>query len=265
VTTKGIDIASPQAGIDLGKVHAAGYDFVIVKAGGYNVKPLYVAPHYHEQIDAAIESGLKKGHYWIIGQGDPITEADYFVDHLYRFDPATDVLALDNERLDSNAALWGDAQITAFAQRVISRTKIHPHRFLLYMGAYTVREGSFKATNKLGISYWVASYGANDGNYTTPDLGGKWPRFDVHQFWSAGSVAGHTVDVDYLVGPKESLFTDPIEKRGYYRGSDGKVYAVDPNSGTKTYITKAQWAIIWLISGKSTKVSDYRLGQFKTV
>ena len=43
--TFGIDIASPQRDIDLGRAKAEGVQFVIVKMGGLNVTPQYVAPY----------------------------------------------------------------------------------------------------------------------------------------------------------------------------------------------------------------------------
>ena len=42
--TFGIDIASPQQDIDLGKAKAEGVEFVVVKMGGLNVTPPICGP-----------------------------------------------------------------------------------------------------------------------------------------------------------------------------------------------------------------------------
>jgi len=209
--TFGIDIASPQRDIDLGRAKAEGVQFVIVKMGGLNVTPQYVAPYYRAQIDRAVVAGLPKGHYYLIGKGQtPEAQAEFFVKNLYKFDPAADVLALDNEALDSNGTRWGDADAAKFARRVLELTDLPPHRFWHYAGATDYRStGAWPELVRLGIKFWWAAY----GNYPTgktpdhePSLQGSIPRYDVHQYSSRVAVAGYALDGNYSPLSIEELF-----------------------------------------------------------
>lgn len=247
--TKGIDLASPQNGITVQALHDADIDWAIVKAGGFNVKPIYVAPHYHEEIDTVIKAGLPKGHYWVIGAGDVLAQAKFFVDNLYQFDKDHDVLVLDNERLNSNATFLTDDQIATFATYVIQATGIKPHRFWLYQSAYDTRSQNYPKTNALGIRLWVASYGKDDGSRVEPDLGGKFPKYDVHQYTSNGKVGGYIVDLDFSPLGVDVLFKDPyvepkIERLSFIKLPDGSIYLADPASKTKTHILKNQWPLV---------------------
>ena len=200
--TFGIDVASPQKDIDLGKAKAEGVEFVVVKMGGFNVTPQYVAPHYKAQIDRAIAAGLPKGHYYLIGKGQsPEAQADFFVRNLYRFDAAHDVLALDNEALDSNGTRWGDADAARFIRRVITLTGVPASRVWHYAGAADYRAtGAWPELTALGVRFWWAAYGSYPTGQTpdhAPSLSGSIPRWDVHQFSSRVRVAGYELDGNY--------------------------------------------------------------------
>jgi murein DD-endopeptidase MepM/ murein hydrolase activator NlpD len=200
--TFGIDIASPQAGIDLVRAKSEGVQFVIVKMGGLNVTPQYVAPYYKAQIDKAIAAGLPKGHYYLIGKVQtPEEQAEFFVKNLHGFDPLRDVLALDNEALDSNGTRWGDADAARFIRKVLELTDLPPHRFWHYAGASDYRAtGAWPELVSLGIRFWWASYGKYPTKQTPdhePSLQGSIPRYDVHQFTSKSRVAGYDLDGNF--------------------------------------------------------------------
>lgn len=267
--SKGIDLSSQQAGITVADL--AGQDWVIVKAGGFNVKPMYVAPHYHEQIDTVLNAGLSKGHYWVVGNGDPAVQAKYFVNNLYKFDKDHDVLVLDNERLDGNAGLFTDDQIATFASVVIAATGIKPHRFWLYMGAYELRQHDYPKTRAIGInSPWVASYGQNNGTRTEPDLGGKFPSYVAHQYTSNGKAGKYTVDLSYSPLGVDKLFKDPIVDPAitavsFVINPDGTIWLVDPVAKTKAHILPAQWSIFKQLKLPVLKVSVAGTNRFKTI
>jgi len=208
--TFGIDIATPQRDIDLGRAKAEGVEFVIVKMGGLNVTPQYVAPYYKTEIDKAVTAGLPKGHYYLIGKGQtPEAQAEFFVKNLYRFDPARDVLALDNEALDNNGTRWGDADAAKFIRRVLALTDLPPHRFWHYAGANDYRSGAWPELVRLGIRFWWAAYGSYPTGHTPdhePSLQGSIPRYDVHQFSSRVAVAGYALDGNYSPVTVDELF-----------------------------------------------------------
>jgi len=213
--TFGIDIATPQRDIDINRAKAEGVEFVIVKMGGLNVTPQYVAPYYKTEIDKVVAAGLPKGHYYLIGKGQtPEAQAEFFVKNLYRFDPAHDVLALDNEALDSNGTRWGDADAARFIRRVLELTGIPSHRFWHYAGANDYRAtGTWPQVDALGCRFWWAAYGSYPTGHTPdhePSLQGSIPRWDVHQYSSKVAVAGYALDGNYSNRPVRELFGGPM-------------------------------------------------------
>ncbi|MFY0580225.1 glycoside hydrolase family 25 protein [Cystobacter fuscus] len=115
----GIDVGTTQRDLDFNAIRAAGYQFAIVKAGGSNVSPLYVAPYYAQQVARARAAGLLVGHYWMAGSANPAADAQYFVDHLYDHRPG-DLLVLDNEAID-DGIFWNDSLTATFMQAVKAR------------------------------------------------------------------------------------------------------------------------------------------------
>ncbi|MEB0286153.1 GH25 family lysozyme [Cryobacterium sp. 10S3] len=209
--TFGIDVATSQQGLDFARACAEGAQFAIVKAGGFNTGDLYSAPFYHAQIDRAIAAGMARGHYWLIGGGlSPEAQADWFVDHLYRFDAARDVLALDNERLDGNGTFWKDAEVARFLRRVQFRTGIAWARLWKYAGAADTRTfAPWSESEALGVRNWWAAYGDRPTGHTpdhTPDLRGSISEAHVHQFSSRVQVAGFALDGNYSAHDLAELF-----------------------------------------------------------
>lgn len=200
--TFGIDASKNQAGISFTQAKKEGVQFVIVKAAGFNTGSLYTADHYHEHIDAVMDAKIAgKGHYYIPGKGDVIAQAKYFVDHLYKFNPDHDVLALDNEPLDSNPVHWNQDDCLKFLTYLHKEAGIETDRLWLYSPAALTRSGGpwNKITNTK-VRVWWSAYGGEPTGHTpdhTPDLQGKIARWDVHQYTEKASVAGHSVDGNY--------------------------------------------------------------------
>jgi hypothetical protein len=209
--TFGIDIASPQRDIDIARAKTEGAEFVIVKMGGLNVSPQYVAPYYRAQVDRVVAAGLPKGHYYLIGRGQtPEQQAEFFAANLHSFDAGRDVLALDNEALDSNGTRWGDADAARFVRRLIQLTGVPAGRVWHYAGAADYRAtGSWPELAALGVRFWWAAYGSYPTGHTPdhePSLQGSIPRCDVHQYSSKVAVAGHALDGNYSPHSVAALF-----------------------------------------------------------
>lgn len=256
--TFGIDVSGQQRGIDLVRAKAEGVEFVVVKASGLNVTPQYVAEQYTQHVDAAITAGLPRGHYYLIGGGQtPEQQADYFVGNLYRFDSAHDVLALDNERLNSNGTFWGDSEAARFVKRVLERTSIPASRFWHYASAADYRAvGSWPQLAALGVRFWWAAYGDYPTGQTPdhePDLQGSIPAWDVHQYSSRVTVAGFTVDGNYSPHSVATLFGDaaPVITDG---GTDMAILIKSPNR---------VWRLLF-DSGRDRIVSDSHAVVMKT-
>ena len=236
--TFGIDVSKNQAGINYATAKSEGVSFVIVKAAGFNTGSLYVADHYHEHIDAVINARIAgKGHYYIVGKGDVLAQAKYFVDHLYKFDKDHDVLAIDNEPLDSNATHWKQDDLLKFCNYIVTHTGIAWNRVWAYSPAALTRDnGPWDKITNQGIRIWWSSYGSFPTGHTPdhePALNGKIARWDVHQYTDRATVAGHSVDAEFshltvyqlfnLVAPKPSGTTPiPVVNRRYTQAVPNK-------------------------------------------
>ncbi|MEC5185313.1 hypothetical protein RCH12_002789 [Cryobacterium sp. MP_3.1] len=207
--TFGIDVSSGQAGINYNQARNEGVEFVIVKASGNNIG-LYEANSYHAHVDAARAAGLRIGHYFVVGRGNPTAQANYFVDHLYKFDGQHDVLAFDNEPLDSNATFFGQAAAYEFLAQVQRRTGISWNRLWLYAPASLTRSHTpWSRITDAGVRIWWAAYGGQPTGRTPdhePALNRSVSRWDVHQFTSSARIAGHTVDGNYSKISASDLF-----------------------------------------------------------
>lgn len=209
--TFGIDLSAGQANIDLHQAKAEGTDFTIIKAAGYNTGSLYVADGYHELIDKSIEASIKgKGHYFLVGRGNPIAEADFLASHLYKFDKNHDVIALDNEPLDSNPTFWKQTDALAFLTEVQKKTGIGWDRLWLYCPASLTRgNGPWDKITSKPVKIWWSAYGGQPTGHTpdhTPETQGKIARWDVHQFTDQAHVAGLSVDGNFSSHSVEQLF-----------------------------------------------------------
>lgn len=214
--TFGIDVASPQRDIDANRAKADGAEFAIIKMGGLNVLPQYVAPYYHQLVDRFRAAGLKIGHYYLIGLGQtPEEQARYFVENLYDFRIDEDVLAIDNEKLDSNGTKWDDATVTRFIDEVVRLTGIPRHRIWHYAGAHDYRAmAPWPQLDADDVTFWWASYGDNAGARDhEPDLDRDLPAPAinpenrlVHQFGSLVEIAGYKLDGNWSSLELEELF-----------------------------------------------------------
>ncbi len=206
---EGIDVGTSQGSLNFGTAAAAGKGFAVVKEGGSQLASgAYVSPHYTAQVDAARAAGLRVGHYWLSGDfQSPAAAADYFVAHLHDY-RAGDVVALDDEILDDSTALWTDAAVSGFFAEV--KAKLGSVVPWFYISAASLRAHTWASTQATGAKLWVASWGANDGSRSEPNLGGAYPDWAVQQYTSRGSVGGVTTDLDYA---KANAF-DPVSGGG---------------------------------------------------
>lgn len=195
----GVDISHHQndAGADLPRLLAA-VDFVLIKA---TQGAGYVDPAYAGNMAAARAAGTLRGAYHFAGTsgavpGDPVAEADHFVD-VAGHQPG-EVLVLDWEPTAPPAD--PDGWCAAFLARVAARTGVVA---MIYMSEAVTRQRDWAKTRALGPGLWVARYGANTGTKPALTLNvGSWGRYAMWQFTSAGRVTGLSglVDVDEFSG-----------------------------------------------------------------
>lgn len=151
-TLDGIDIASYQAGIDASEVEG---DFVIPKA---TQGTGYTNPYWREWADETLASGKLLGLYHYASGGNPVAEADHFVNEIGGY-AGQGVFVLDwesyqNDVFDSG----GDADwIAQFRDEVYART-----------GQWCLVYVSRSAADLTGVDnehLWIAQYASNDAVY----------------------------------------------------------------------------------------------------
>lgn len=149
MTMQGIDIASHQTGIDLGKVPV---DFVIEKA---TQGTGYVNPDCDRVVQQAIKLGKCWGVYHYIGGQGAVAEADYFADNIKGY-IGHGLIAVDWEQIQNSA--WGNsAYLDTLVNRVIERTGVQP---MIYAQASVYAQVAAIA-KKHDCGLWIAQY-AND-------------------------------------------------------------------------------------------------------
>ncbi len=185
MTHQGIDIASHQTGIDLGKVPV---DFVIEKA---TQGTGYVNPDCDRVVQQAIKLGKCWGVYHYVGGQGAVAEADYFVNHIKGY-LGHGLLAVDWEEIQNSA--WGNyAYLDMLVARVIERTGIKP---LIYAQASVYAQVAAIA-KKHDCGIWCAQYGTDKptGYQDKPWNEGKY-ACAIRQYSSVGRLPGWNGNLD---------------------------------------------------------------------
>jgi len=187
-----IDISYSQStSIDFVALRASGVDTVIMKAGGSNTGSRYVDSKYRWFEPRARAAGMRIGHYWFNGYGDPVGDADFFVNNLYDYRPG-DLLALDCES-EGSMSYWGPDKSNAFNQRVHQRIGVISD---VYMSSSVTRAQNWSGVVASGSALWVAQYGSNSGApQGSPNIA-YWPTFKLWQYTSNAVFRGYPGRLD---------------------------------------------------------------------
>lgn len=171
-----VDVFSGSADSIVTDSHAQG---VIIKATqGTN----YVNPKCNHQWDLAGANGKLRGLYHYAAGGDPVAEAQYFLNNIHNYIGKA-VLAVDWEK-DQNSA-WGNTNwVRKFVDEVHRQTNIWP---LIYCQVSSLDQID-NCSSDCGL--WVADYKTD--NWTSWDLPnikvptGSWDTVTGWQFGSGG-------------------------------------------------------------------------------
>lgn len=187
--TKGIDVSHWNGSIDFTKVKSAGYDFVIIKAGGSDAG-CYKDSKFETNYAAAVKAGLSVGAYYFVGNlfyGAEAGEADAI-----RF-----IAQLSGKKFDYPVYL--DVETTQPTRRDEATQAAAAFCDVMegagyFVGVYASAVRGFREclnhADLTKYAHWVAHYGAA----TLPDSdAGIW------QYSSKGKVPGinGNVDLDY--------------------------------------------------------------------
>lgn len=182
---RGIDIASYQAGIDLGKVPC---DFVIAKATqGMN----YVNPDCDRAVQQCIKLGKCWGTYHYVDGSGAQAEAEYYVNNIKGY-VGKGILAIDWESGDNKA--WGNyGYLDTLVARVITVTGVRP---MIYAQA-SVYASVAPIAKKYNCAIWCAQYANNNttGYQDKPWNEGAY-SCAIRQYSSVGRLPGWSGNLD---------------------------------------------------------------------
>ena len=200
MTFFGIDIASYQAGLDMSRVKAEGFSYVIAKATEGSG---YTNPFYREQRDGARANGLLFGAYHYVKAGD---SARSQVDRFESVEPDRGVpVMLDHELTSGDAGvLW--AVRNEFVARGYRVNLIYlPNWYWSgHIGSPDLSGlPPLMASNYVNGSGFASDLYPGDDNYRWNGYGNN--TVAILQFSESGRVAGYTLDVNAFKGTVEDL------------------------------------------------------------
>lgn len=200
---KGTDISDFQEQPDFDRVRAE-VDFVLTKATegvGFTAQTL------HRNKSELRRVGLQHGFYHFASGGDPIAEANYFVNQIGDYQRG-ELLMLDWEIEHANPPQWS----LQWLQRVESLTGTKP---LIYMNSSTAQSFDWSPVVQNNNGLVVANYGADDGSpHNAPGSAG-WPFWAIWQYTSRGVLNGIAGNVDL------DIFNGDAAALARYGGADG--------------------------------------------
>jgi lysozyme len=185
----GIDISSYQGSLDLNNI---SYDFVLIKA---TEGVSYVNPMCDTHFQEAKAAGKKRALYHFTNFGNPIAEADFFVDNCAGYIRDA-IFVLDWEGSSVGATDWA----LEFLQHVESRIGYKP---AIYMSEWVENHYDWTAVVGNDNGLWIAKYSDYeiDNNYDMSGAGQPpnllhWPFYFMWQWTSKGRLNGYAGDLD---------------------------------------------------------------------
>lgn len=186
---KTVDLSNWQAGIDIGSL---GVEAVIAKA---TQGTFYVDPSCDRHYQLAKRLGKKLGVYHYASGGDPIAEADFFVNNIKGYLNEA-ILALDWEANQNSRFGEYASWCLPFLARVYQRTGIKP---VLYMSASVVRAADWTSIVRNDYGLWVAGYPDNRNSWDIPGFPYNIAPWNFWAIWQYSS-SGGTLDRDVFAG-----------------------------------------------------------------
>lgn len=216
MSMNGIDIYHGQNGIDLSKVPC---DFVIMKA---TQGTKFVDPCCDKFYQTAKKLGKKLGVYHYYGGGEPIAEADHFVNTVKGYIGEA-ILVLDWEQYQNAKYPLGAAVAKPFLDRVYELTGVKP---LIYMSKSVCRGWDWNSVVDGDYGLWVAQYanknptGYKDKPWTDNKGYGAFNGAVIHQYASTGRLNGYNgnldLDIAYMDAAAWDKYAKPNKKVEYY-------------------------------------------------
>ena len=143
----------------------------------------YVNPKCNHQVELAKSLGKKLGYYHYAGGGDPVAEADYFIDNISGY-VGTGMLIIDWEGYQ-NSAFGNTTWVRRFVDRVHDRTGVW---CVIYVSESALAQVA-NCANDCGV--WVAKYASMNWNsWTVPNMAVSSGAFKFITGWQYTGLSG---------------------------------------------------------------------------
>ncbi|WP_327139341.1 glycoside hydrolase family 25 protein [Nocardia sp. NBC_01327] len=200
MTLFGIDISNNNgAGIDMSQVRSEGFDFVFCKVSQGDSFADATWPRYR---DAALDAGLLVAGYHYLEDGDPHTQAAWYLRHLG--DGGRCGVMVDFEAGSGNEAnYWGFVNAVNALGRTVNLS-YEPRWYWDQIGDpdLTQLPGLIQSSYVSGTGFAAALY-PGDGSPMWSGFGGA--QVQILQFTDAAQAAGHVVDANAFRGSRTEL------------------------------------------------------------
>ncbi|MEN2302163.1 GH25 family lysozyme [Lactiplantibacillus plantarum] len=197
MSLNGFDVASYQAGMNVGKVTG---DFVLVKATeGID----YTNPEFNEHAKQTLSAGKKLGVYHFIRNDSDIKQqADYFLTVVKSYiGKAMLVLDFENTTGSTIQSQAGVGLAKQWLDYVYQQTGVRP---VLYTGVSCENSLDWSSVVKANYGLWIAQYNNYNvvNGYQPRDLYGSlkhWKTAVMFQYTSTGQLPGWNGNLDFDV------------------------------------------------------------------
>lgn len=232
---EGIDVSTYQKNVDYNKVKAAGYDFVIIRAG-YGRVATQKDPEFETHYRNAKDAGLHVGAYWYnyaTSPEDALTEAKVCAEILKNHQLDMPVYYDIEEQKTFNT---GRANVDKIARTFCEYMESQGYFCGIYGGEHLVKNLLYPETASR-FAFWYAQYLINP----------RYTNFGMWQFSISGASAGNNpfgvppvpgvsgqCDVDrcYIDYPQKIV---PLGLNGYGKTNTEPVVEPEPQPTTPTY------------------------------
>lgn len=224
----GIDVSSWQPPDITGRVD---FDFVIIKA---TEGTSYISPNCDKQYQIAKTREKCIGVYHFLKGGDPIAEANFFIDNIQGY-LGEAILVLDWE---ANAINMGREWLRSVIKQVKDRTKIST--IVIYGSLSPIQAHKIdKLAEDEGCLLWVAAY----PNYNNTGYRDEPQLLDslVRQYTSSGRLPGYNANIDLNISVLMPDQWREIAKGNYKQPAQLPLPIRKSNDQIASEVIQGQW------------------------
>lgn len=205
VNTKGVDISSWNGDIDLSKVKAAGYQWVMIRCGFGNDSTSKDDNRFEANVKKAEAIGMPWGAYFYtysLSEADDKSELDHIL-RLLKGKKPTLPIAIDVEDADdykSRNGGWNYANVNRNAKYLLEGLEKNGYYPMLYTGFDEIENYISESVWRkydIWFAHWARSCGYKESNLSMWQYGGETNLIDGNSIPGVGTIDKDVVYKDY--------------------------------------------------------------------